>query len=709
MDAAKEIDPLLECLLVVAAFHGQSSTRTSVTAGLPLDSEGLTPGLFSRAAKRLGLAARVLAKSLTDLKSPALPAVLLLKNNQACVLLGWSEDKQQAQVTYPELPDGVCDIPLDNLKAQYTGAVIYARPTFNADSRPEIRSSRTEGHWFWSALRENLGLYRDVLFAALLINLFALALPLFTMNVYDRVVPNYALETLWALAAGVALVLFADLILRTLRAYFIDLAGKRVDLLLSARIMEQVMGMHLTARPLSIGAFAANLRSFETVRDFITSASLTALIDLPFTLVFIGVLAWIAPELTIPVLVGISLVLLFSLLGQGRMRRLTERLYSASALRNSVLIESLAGLETLKTMVAEGAMQRRWEQASALANRVGVKLRLQSALTVHLVLWLQQLVSVSIIVLGVYLIAQGELSLGGLIAASMLASRAMAPLGQGSALLTQYHNARTALKSLNEVMAQPTERPAGRPLINLSHLQGEIEFRHVSFRYPQSEADNLQDLSFHIQPGEKVAVLGRIGSGKSTLHKLVMGLYQPTEGTVLVDGMDLRQLDLASIRRQIGYVPQEPELFYGSLRENLTMGSGAVEDQALLKALDIAHLSELISSHPHGLEMNVGERGSQLSGGQRKAVVLARALLHEPQLLLLDEATGSMDHAAESWIKDQLADFVSVRTLLLVTHRTALLQLVERIIVIDQGQLVADGPRDRVMEALRKGRIGRAQ
>lgn len=709
MDAQEKIDPLLECLLLVGRCHGQQSTRATVTAGLPLDGQGLTPGLFARAATRLGLASRVLSKSLSDLTPSVLPAILILRGNQACVLLGWSKDRQQAQVVWPEMPDGNTQVSVDELDGQYTGAVIYARPTFKPQNLAESATLQTQAHWFWSALRENLRLYRDVLLAALLINLFALALPLFTMNVYDRVVPNYALETLWVLAVGVAVVMLADLLLRTLRAYFIDLAGKRVDLLLSARIMERVLGMRLEYRPLSIGAFAANLRSFEMVRDFITSASLTALIDLPFTLLFVAALFWISPWLTLPVLAGLVLVILFSLISQRRMRGLTEQLYNAGAQRSSVLIESLAGLETLKAMSAEGRMQRNWEQCSSQVARLGVRLRMQSAFTVHFVLWAQQLVTVSTIVLGVYLIAGGELSLGGLIAASMLTSRAMAPFGQASALLTQYHNARTALQSLDKVMGQPMERSEGRALVALSRLRGEIEFRQVSFCYPNTEETSLKSLSFHIQPGEKVAILGRIGSGKSTLQKLMMGLYRPASGSVLMDGMDLRQLDLSAMRKLVGYVPQEPELFFGTLRENLTLGDHHVDDEQILEAAERAQLTELINQHPHGLQMQVGERGALLSGGQRKAVVLARALLHKPSVLLFDEATGSMDHTAEAGIKAHLERFVRNRTLVLVTHRTALLKLVDRIIVIDQGQIVADGPRDRVMEALRKGRIGRAQ
>lgn len=708
VDAKTDIDPLLECLLVLSAFHGEAFNRESLVSGLPLEQAHLTPSLFGRAAARAGMASKILSKPLVRLRRRALPAILLLDGDEACVLMGWSKDKRHAQVIFPELPETVEELPIQQLIDSYTGLVIYARPRFFFDSRTQDVSEKPQGHWFWSAMAENLSLYRDVLLAAFFINLFALALPLFAMNVYDRVVPNHAIETLWMLAIGIGVVLVADLLLRTMRGYFLDLAGKRVDILLSVRIMEQVLGLRMEHRPLSVGAFAANLRSFETVRDFITSASLTALIDLPFTLIFILVLGWIAPSMVIPLLVGITVVLLYALTTQRKMRQLTESLYRASSMRNSVLIESLVGLDTLKTMNAEGMMQRRWEKAAAFLDRVGVKLRLLASTNINVALWAQQLVSVSIIVVGVYLIAEGELSLGGLIASTMLGNRAMAPISQVAGLLTQYHNARTSLLALNEIMDKPVERPLGQTFFSRESLQGEITFRHLTFAYPGSEVPALSDVSFHIQPGEHVAVLGRVGSGKSTLNRLLMGLYQPAEGAVLIDGIDIRQLDPAELRHQIGYVPQEPTLFYGTLRENLVLASPQATPAALAKAVKMAELSDFINGHPQGFDMNVGERGEFLSGGQRQAVALARALIHEPHLLLLDEATGSMDHTSEASILKQLKQFSEGKTLLLTTHRTSMLDLVDRIIVLDGGKVVADGPRDKVMEALRKGRIGRA-
>lgn len=703
-----DIDPLLECLLVLSAFHGETSNRESLVSGLPLEQAHLTPSLFSRAASRAGLVSKILSKPMMKLRRRALPAILLLEGDEACVLMGWSQDKRHAQVIFPELPDTVEEIPIDQLMESYTGLVIYARPRFFFDTRTQDLSERSEGHWFWSAMGQNLGLYRDVLLAAFFINVFALALPLFAMNVYDRVVPNYAIETLWMLAIGIGVVLLADLLLRTMRGYFLDLAGKRVDILISVRIMEQVLGLKMEERPLSVGAFAANLRSFESVRDFITSASLTALIDLPFTVIFILVLGWIAPGMVIPLLIGIVVVLIYALFTQRKMRRLTESLYQASSLRNSVLIESLVGLDTLKAMSAEGMMQRRWEKSAAFLDQVGVKLRLLATTNLNVALWAQQLVSVSIIVMGVYLIAAGELSLGGLIAATMLGNRAMAPISQVAGLLTQYHNARASLAAINDIMTKPVERPSGKHFFNRGELKGEITFRHLSFTYPGTEVPALSGISFQINPGEHVAILGRVGSGKSTLNRLIVGLYQPQEGAVLVDGIDIRQLDPAELRHQIGYVAQDATLFFGTLRENILLSRPQIGEQALEEAIQIADLSDFINRHPLGFDMNVGERGEFLSGGQRQAVALARAFVHNPQLLLLDEATGSMDHTSEAAIMQRLRTYAEGKTLLLTTHRTSMLELVDRIIVLDAGVIVADGPRDKVMDALRKGRIGRA-
>ncbi|MFV0275958.1 MAG: type I secretion system permease/ATPase [Parahaliea sp.] len=704
-----ENDTLLQCLLALGRFHGNASTPEALSGGLPLVDGVLTPGLFERAASRVGLVSRIVRRRIDELETELLPAVVLLHGDRACLLLEWDSAREVARVIYPELNEAVVELACDKLRQQESGQIIVCRPRFRFDRRTPRTAQSRRGHWFWGAMATNAPIYRDVLLAAFFINVFALAIPFFTMNVYDRVVPNHAVETLWMLAAGVVVVLLADIALRTMRGYFIDLASRRVDMRLSAQIMERVLGARLESKPASVGSYAVNLRSFETVRDFITSASVTTLIDVPFALIFLCVIAWIAPPMLLPIGGGLLLALGYALLTRGRLKALTETTYRAGALRNATLIETLVGMDTIKAMGAESRMQRKWEETTSFLAHVGVQLRLLSNSTVNVTLWSQQMVTVLIIVTGVYLIAAGELSMGGLIACTMLGSRALAPFGQMAGLIASYHNAQVALKSLDEVMAQPQERPEGAQFLSRDVFQGDIEFRHVSFAYPGSELASLSDVSFRIRPGERVAILGRVGSGKSTLQKLAMGLYQPTDGAILVDGVDLRQLDPAELRSQVGYVPQDVTLFYGSLRDNLTLSHGNVSDAALVRAAEIANLGEYINRHPQGFDMLVGERGESLSGGQRKCVALARAVIHDPPVLMMDEPTGSMDHSTEVAVKSQLEDYLKGRTWLVVTHRNSLLEMVDRILVIDNGKLVADGPRDTVILALQQGKIGAAK
>lgn len=701
-------DALLECLLAVARAHGCTLTRDAATAGLPLVEHRLTPSLFDRAARRAGLASNLARRPLDRLNAALFPMVLILGDEQACVLLGWSDDGAAARVIFPDLGEAEALVPLDELAARYAGYVIFVRPRFRFDARtPEVGAVRHR-HWFWGAINDNRPLYRDVMLAALMINLFAIALPMFTMNVYDRVVPNNAVETLWMLAIGVSIVMLADLVMRTMRGYFIDLAGNRVDVKLSAYIMERVLGLRMEQRPVSAGSFAANLRSFETVRDFITSATVSAFVDLPFALIFLVVIGWIAWPMIIPIVIGVVLVLIYAMTVQGRMHELSETTYRAGALRNATLVESLVGLESVKALGCEGYMQRKWEQSAVFLARTSAQLRLLSASTMNGALWVQQTTNVAIIVLGVYLISEGELSMGGLIACSMLSSRALAPIGQVAGLLTQYHNAATALSSLDEILSRPIERPEDSSFVSRQNFVGRIEFKDVHFSYPGQEVEALRHVSLRIEPGERVAILGRVGSGKTTLHKLILGLYRPTEGAVLIDGIDLRQLDPAELRRHVGYVPQDVTLFYGSLRDNLTIASRDADDADVVRAAELAGIAEFVNSHPQGFDMLVGERGESLSGGQRQGVAIARALINDPPILLMDEPTGSMDHSSEEYVKQQLRSCTAGKTMIVITHRTSLLELVDRIIVVDGGKIVADGPKAQVVEALRQGRIGRA-
>lgn len=701
-------DPLLDCLVELTRIHGRPSTRAALVAGLPLENGSLTPSLFGRAAGRAGLSAKLSRRPLERIDDILLPAVLLLKGEEACVLLGWDDTGSRARLLFPETGQGSVMLSRAALELRYTGVAIFSRPHFRFDKRtPQVGEIKLR-HWFWGAIADQWQVYRDVLGAALLINVMALAMPLFTMNVYDRVIPNRAMETLWVLGLGVVLLIGVDMLLRSLRGYFIDLASARIDLQLSAKIMERVLGVRMEARPAAVGAFSSNLRSFESVRDFITSASVTAFIDLPFAFLFVLVIALIAWQLVIPVLLAIIAVVIYAYILQHKMHELSETTYRAGALRNATLIESLTALETIKTQGAEGVMQSKWEKSVAFVSRVNNKMRFLSAAATNGAMEIQQLVNVVVVIVGVYLIADGKLSMGGLIACTMLSSRAVAPLGQMVGLLMQYHNAKVSLTSLEDVMSKPVERPDDATFVHRPDLKGNIEFRDVQFSYPNSAVAALRGVSCRIAQGEKVVVIGRIGSGKTTLQKLLLGLYQPTGGAVMIDGVDVRQLDPADLRRNIGYVAQDVTLFYGTLRDNIAIGAPYADDAAIVAAAEAAGLTEFVNRHPDGFDMMIGERGDSLSGGQRQGVAIARAFLMDPPILLLDEPTSAMDFSSEQQFKQKLQETAAHKTVVIVTHRNSLLDLATRVIVVDDGRVVADGPRDQVIQALQGGRVGRA-
>ncbi|MBF4989424.1 type I secretion system permease/ATPase [Methylophilus sp. 14] len=702
-------DALLECLLYICRHNRLATTRDALTSGLPLEGGKLNPELFKRSAERLRLEVTVKQGAVATLLQPQADVTLLLNNHRACQLIKLDDSQHFAQVVFPDLSPDAVTMSLADLVAQYTGYALITKQNFMFDARtPEVGRVKVR-HWFWGTLAENKGIYRDVMVAALLINIFALAMPLFTMNVYDRVVPNKAVETLWVLGIGVALIVLGDLLLRSMRAYFLDWASARIDVKLSAQIMEKVLGTRYEAKPNSVGSFASNLRSFESVRDFITSATVVTLIDLPFGIIFLIVIAWINPYMVLPALIGGAIVLIYSLSVQTKMHDLSETMYRASAQRNATLIESLVGLETVKSMGVEGQMQGKWEKSALFLSEVGSKLKLLSSSITNGTYALQQIISVAIVILGVYLISNGDLTMGGLIACSQLTSRGLAPISQIAGLFTQYHTAATSLKSLDEVMGKPVERNKGVNFLSRPAFKGEIEFKNVSFKYPGSDELALNRVSFRIRPGEHVGLIGRMGSGKTTINKLILGLYQPTEGAILIDGIDARQIDPAELRRSIGYVQQDNHLFYGSLRENITLRHPHADDHSVLQAAQVGGIAEFVNAHPKGFDLEVGERGDTLSGGQRQGVGIARAFVTQPQIVLLDEPTSAMDHSGEETVKRNIAQAAVDKTMIVISHRNAMLELAERLIVIDGGQVVADGNKEDVTAALRAGKVGKAR
>lgn len=708
-DGLSHDDPLLLCLVLLTKLQHRAVSAEALRAGLPLVNNRLTPELFVRAAARAGLSARIVKRPLSKISSLVLPAVLLLDDGHACVALNIDAQQGTARILQPEAGTGEQALKLEDLERHYAGYAIFVWPEHHFDERtPEVLHLPMR-HWFWGTLAQSWRIYRDVLVASFLINLFALAVPLFTMNVYDRVVPNGALETLWVLALGVSIVFVFDVVMRALRGYFIDVAGKRADVLLSAMIFEKVLGFKMEVRPLSVGAFASNLREFESIREFITSATVTTLIDLPFVLLFLLVIAFIGGPLAVITAVGIVLIAVYGFFVLAPLRKAIENTYRASAQKNATLIESLTGIETIKTLGAEGPVQRKWEQAVGYIAHWGMRSRLLSTSVVNVAVFLQQLTSVAVVIAGVYMIVDSDLTMGGLIACVLLSGRAIGPMAQVASLATRYHQTQAALKGLNDIMALPVERGADKSFVHRPRLDGRIEFHDVSFAYSKQSTDVLSNVSFQIGRGEHVAIIGRVGSGKTTIERLIMGLYEPGKGAVRVDGIDVRQIDPADLRRNIGYVSQDIMLFFGTVRKNITLGAPYADDRALLRAAEIAGVTEFVNRHPLGFDMPVGERGEFLSGGQRQAISIARSLLMNPPIVVMDEPSNSMDNTSEERLKSRLAEFVADKTLVLVTHRASMLDLVNRLIVMDNGKVVADGPKERVLEVLKQGNLHAAR
>lgn len=703
-DAYLPDDPLTRCLEILTRLFHRPFSANSLIAGLPLVDSVLTPELFPRAAQRAGLSARVVRRELTAISALTLPCILLLKDGRACVLAAHPDADSWVLVT-PESGNGETRVDTATLEADYTGSAIFVRPAFQFDARANETQVPRGQHWFWDAFKRVAPLYSEMIIASLLINCFALVTPLFSMNVYDRVVPNQVYETLWVLAIGVFIVIGFDLIMKQLRGYFLDSAGKQVDVILSSAVMERVLGLRASARPSSVGALAQNLQDFEAFRDFLTSATIATLVDLPFVLLFLAVIWWVGgpvvfvPLLVIPLIVGTGLLL------QKPLRTLVGHVMKVSTQRQATLIEALTGIETIKAIGAEGHFQRKWEQVIGEIGQRSIRARLVSTAVTNQAGFFQSLAFIGVVVVGVYQISQHALTMGGVIACTMLTSRALAPLNQVAALITRYYQALHGLRGVDRLMKLPVERPAGQSFVRRDAFAGNIEFRNVSFGYPNASMAALNNVSFKIKAGERVGLIGRIGSGKTTVEKLLLGLHQPTEGSIWIDGVDLQQIDPADLRRNIGYVPQDIFLFHGTVRENINLGAPYIDDAAIIKAAELSGAAEFINRHPKGFDMPVGERGEGLSGGQRQAIAIARALLLDPPILVLDEPTNSLDNRSEETLKQRLTQYVQGRTLLVVTHRASLLSLVDRLIVLDGGKVVADGPKAQVLEALAGGKL----
>jgi ATP-binding cassette subfamily C protein LapB len=711
-------DPLLQALAWLTRHHGNPRSAESLRAGAPVDG-ALAPDQALRVMRDAGYNAGLLRKAIGDINPLLLPAVLLLKGGDACVLVKpLGEGSGSFEVVFPGPEAAACPATIAELEPEYTGFLIVATPQqqSQAASRNPHEAQLLqpgESHWLWSTIKRFTPYYRSAMVAALLSNVLMLVSGLVTSVIYDKVIPHQAMVTLWTLAIGSALALMFDLFSRQLRAHLIDLAGRKADLIIGAKLFRQALGVRMEHRPTSAGSFAHHLGQIEVVREFFTSATMSVLTDLPFVFLFIGMTFVVGGPLGFVLLLAIPLIVGMSLMIQGRLRRATCANMAEMADLHGTLVEAVEGLEDLKTSGAEGRFLRRYETSTALAAESGLRARTMTSWSTNVAMTMQQFINLVLLVWGVYLIHDGQISAGSLLGAVMFAGRATMPLSSVVGLATRYQGAKAAMMSLNKIMNTPTERESSRSYVPLAQISGRMALNDVGFSYPMVGSDGqapkvLRNVTLRINEGERIAVLGRIGSGKSTILRLLAGLYQPTEGMVEVEGIDLRQIDPAEFRSKVGFVSQEPRLFHGTLRDNVVMGR-AIDAQRMVEVAKLTGLDRVIAGHPMGWDLPVGEMGALLSGGQRQLVALARALVAKPQFLLMDEPTSSMDAQSEMAFLRQLRDAAGACTFVVVTHRPAVLELVNRIVVVDSGRLVMDGPRDQVLAALSGVRPAQAQ
>jgi ATP-binding cassette subfamily C protein LapB len=701
-------DPLLDALLWLCKHHGQERTASSLLGDVGHET-AITPTQAVRVMRDAGFNAALVKRAPQQILGLLFPVVLLLKQGEACVLIKRLGDgaRGQADERYEVLmpSDGqTVQASAQDLMAEYTGYALVVSPKVNTAPVDDEVGTDPDQHWLWGTLRRFVPYYRSAMMAAMLSNVLMLVTGLFSSVVFDRVIPHKAMVTLWSLALGTFVAIGFDLLARQLRSHLIDLAGKKADLMLGNLLFKQALNMRLEHRPASSGSFAHQLAQIEVVRDFSTSATLSALTDLPFVFLFIAMVFVTAGPLGWVLVAAVPLMLGMSWFIQGVLGRLMTANVKQHAELQGVLVEAVEGIEDVRSAGATGFFLRRYEEANAASAQSGLRARAMSSWVNNAAMVSQQLVTVTMLLWGVHLIHDGVLTGGALIGAVMFAGRAVAPLSSVVSLATRYQGAKAALRTLDRIMRLPTDREPGRPYLPQTRLKGKLSLKDVTFSYPTGVHEHaplvLREVTLNIQPGQRVAILGKMGSGKSTILRLLGGLYQPSEGMVEVDGIDLRQVDPVDFRSHIGFVSQEPRLFTGTLRDNILMGRAHADPRLLVPVLQLTGLDKVAGAHPLGLDMQVGESGALLSGGQRQLVALARCLVTQPQVLLLDEPTSSLDAQAEANFVKHLGSVTGQRTLVLVTHRPALLDVVDHVVVMEAGRVVASGPKAQVLAAL---------
>lgn len=694
--AAEALDPVISAIVRLSGKFG-FNPPVGLFGMLPRDGAGQLP--FHQAGAALDLVGlnweRHQLRKL-PVRPEFYPALVVMDDGSAVAvmdiadrdLLVWRAGQEQAEW-----------IPAADLAANYGGELVTV--TGNPDMLREEAApwhTKARGHWFWSELRKERKAFRPILLASLLVNMLALSLPLFSMNVYDRVIPNQAEATLWVLATGVLLAFGLEFSLRSARAAVVDQIGKRLDLRLSQKIFSRLLASPMSERRGSTGALAARVNEYAVVRDFFASTTIVTIVDVGFLLLFIAVIAYIAGWLA---LVPIVVTAAMAVVGMYLQRKVTDASRDAQAdhgLQQTMLVESMGGAETLKSIGGERAMMGRWQSLAEMGSTSQLRLRRINALAVTLATTFQQFSSVALVVGGYYLFAAGEITMGAIIAIVMLASRSLAPAGQLAFLLTRGRQARDALASIEDLFAKADERQKGSMSLPAVAAGHSVRLENLCFAYPETSVNALDRISFEIAPGEKIAIVGRVASGKSTLGRVLCGLYEPGEGAMYISGVDSRQFRPAELRASFRFVGQDASLFTGSLKDNIAIGKPGASDAEILAALNRSGAAAYLAKDETGFDRQVGEQGRRLSGGQRSFLSLSRAFLTPCDLLFLDEPTGAMDSQTERLFVERLQQTISEKqTLIVSTHRPTLFSLCSRIIVMDQGRVVADGPKDEIL------------
>ncbi|WP_283130574.1 type I secretion system permease/ATPase [Enterovibrio norvegicus] len=691
-------DPLLECLVILTEHYGSPCSGEALVASLPMREARLTPELFPQASSRAGLVSRVARKPLNTIGEMLTPCVLLLVDQKACILRALDHETGTAIIQLPDT-GGETELLQEELEAQYIGYAILVKKQYRGDQSVDVHLHTKKGHWLFSMVKEAAPIYREALLASVVISIFALVSPLFMMNVYDKILPNQAFESLWVLASGAALAFTFDYILRYVRSMLIDNAGKKIDIVVSSRIFAKSIGIPLEKRGPSVGGMAKQISEFDSVREMLTSTTITTLVDLPFAIFFLFIIYIFAGDLAFVPLVAGLIIIGYACAIQPKLRAAIEESNKFAGLKNGHLIESLSAMESIKANLAEGIVQKTWQQMIAHSATWGLKVKKTSQSVSYLATFVTQMTAIVVVIVGVFRVSQGDISMGGIIAAVMLSSRVVSPMASLANLLTRSNQTMSSLRQLNVLMDQEDEYEDKGHLISRRQLKGQIECAGVSFAFGEEEPV-IYPSSMKIDEGESVAIIGKNGSGKTTLLKMFAGLYHPIQGSLRFDGIDSKQIHPADLRRNVGYMPQDITLFHGTIRDNILFGTRQVTEHQLIRAVQLSGVSNFTSLDSQGLDKQVGEGGNSLSRGQRQAVALARAILNDPSMLLMDEPTASMDAFAEKQFIRAMQQVSKDRTLILITHKMSLLDIVDRVVVLDKGRIILDGPREVVLKKL---------